>query len=122
MKVNAKIEIGWEPDLLDNRAYTNNDMKLGHTAACQKAMWDIVMLMRPAVGYGWEWNGERIQVTITAYRPSNVPDAQNLVKTISDAIEDAIHVNDSNYDVSAIGKLDRANPRIEIDLTQEEIE
>jgi len=115
----AKIEIGWEPDLLDNQSYVNNDMKLGRTVACRKAMWDIVMLMRPAVGYDWEWDGERIQVTITAYRPTVQSDAQNLIKAISDALENALRVNDREFDVSAIGKLDRENPRIEIEVSQD---
>jgi len=116
----AEIEIPWESSLLVNQAYVNGDMKLGHTKQCQKAMWDIVVLMRPAVGYGWEWNRERIQVVITAYRPSVRVDAQNLIKVVSDAVEEAIRVNDREFDVAAIGKLDTKNPRIRITLTQED--
>ncbi len=104
--------------MLDNQAYVNGDMKLGHTKQCKKAMWDIVMLMRPAVGYDWEWDGERIQVTIRAYRPSVAIDAQNLIKAVSDAIEKALHVDDRNFDVAAVGRLDKEEPRIVITITQ----
>jgi hypothetical protein len=114
----ARITIAWESALLKNQAYVAGDMKLGHTAACQKAMWDIVMLLRPAVGYGFKWNGNRIQVTITAYLPRTNIDAQNTIAAISDAVEIAIGVDDSNFDVSAIGKLDKDNPRIVIEVSQ----
>lgn len=114
----ASITIPWAPSLLKNAAYIAGDTKRGHTPQCTKAMWDIVMLLRPAVGYDWVWNQERISVKITAYRPSNTPDAQNLVDAVSDAIEHAIHVNDREYDVSAVGRVDPGNPRIVIELSQ----
>lgn len=115
----AKIELPWMSSLLDNQAYVAGDTKLGHTGDCRTAMWQIVMLLRPAVGYGWEWNGERIQVRITAFRPRKNIDAQNLIKAISDAIEDAIHVDDKYYDIStkAVDKYE-GKPRIEIELSQ----
>lgn len=113
---------GWWPWLLKNQAYRNGDPKLGRTTAGIKAMWDLVMLLRPAVGYGFKkkWNGERLQVVITAYRPSNVSDAQNFVDAISDAVEDALGINDSNYDVFAFGKIDKTCPRIRITIMQGE--
>jgi len=119
MKI-AEIEILWESALLDNQAYVNGDTKLGHTRECKKAMWDIVILLRSAVGYDWKWNGERLLVILTAYRPSVRVDAQNLIKACSDAIEEALRVDDLNFDVAAIGKLDKENPRITITLTQEQ--
>lgn len=116
----AEISIPWESCLLKNQAYVNGDTKLGHTKACKKAMWDIVLIMRPAMGYDWEWNGGRIQVVITAYRPSVKVDAQNLIDAVSDALEEALRVNDRNFDIAAIGKLDKEDPRIVITIAQEE--
>lgn len=116
----AEIELKWPPALLKNNAYINGDTKRGHTKACKKAMWDIQLLLRPAIGYDWVWNGERLQITITAYRPTVSSDAQNFVDAVSDAIELAIGVNDREYDVSAKGKLDRDDPRIIITISQEE--
>ena len=116
----AKITIGWEPSLSKNNAYVKGDMKLGHTKQCQKAMWDIVMLMRPAVGYGWKWNVERINVTITVYRPGETADAQNFVDTISDALQEALRVDDRYFDVTPVAEIDRDKPRIEIEVWQNE--
>ncbi len=116
----AEIELKWPPALLKNNAYINGDTKRGHTKQCKKAMWDIKMILRPAIGYGWVWNGERLQVTITAYRPTAQSDAQNFVDAVCDAIELAIGVNDREYDVSAIGRLDKADPRIQITISQQE--
>lgn len=114
----ALISIGWESSLLKNQSYVNNDMKLGHTDPCQKAMWDIKMLLTP---WAWSFSDKpRIQVTITAYRPRANIDSQSLEAAISDAIEAGIHINDSEYDISIIGKLDRDKPRIEITVSQEE--
>jgi hypothetical protein len=114
----ANIELLWDSNLLKNQSYKGNDMKLGHTDACQKAMWDIVMLLRPEL-YGWNWNGERIDVLVRAYRPRTNIDPQNLVDSVSDAIEAAIHVDDKHYDVAAVGIDDyEGEPRIEIELTQ----
>ena len=118
MKI-AKIEIGWEPSLLKNSAYYLGDTKQGHTKACKKAVYDIVMLLRGELRGRFRWNGERIQVVITAYRPRTNIDAQNFVDAISDAVQIAINVNDSNFDVVAVGKTDTDNPRIEIELIQE---
>jgi hypothetical protein len=117
----AKITLVWQSALLKNQAYVAGDMKLGHTDACQKAMWDIKMLIAPAVGYGFakDWNGERIKVKITAYRPRTNIDPHNLEAAIADAIEMGIHVDDSNYDVSAVAVDDyEGEPRIEIELSQ----
>jgi len=117
----AKITLPWMSSLLDNQAYIAGDTKLGHTDACRTAMWQIVMLLRPAMGYGWKWNGERIQVAITAYRPRTNIDAQNLTKAISDAIELAIHVDDKHYDVSSKAVDDyEGKARIEIEVIQNE--
>jgi hypothetical protein len=114
----GKVELLWDSNLLKNQSYINNDMKLGHTPECQKAMWDIVMLLRSQL-YGWNWNGERIQVLIRAYRPRTNIDAQNLIASVSDAIESAIHVDDKHYDVAAVGIDDyEGEPRIEIELSQ----
>jgi Holliday junction resolvase RusA-like endonuclease len=116
----AEISIDWESSLLKNQAYYQGDMKKGHTKACVKAMWDIKMLLRPAIGYGWIWNRQRLTVKITAYRPSPVIDAQNLEAAISDAIETAIGVDDREFDIVTIGRMSTANPRIEIEISQED--
>jgi hypothetical protein len=114
----AKIDLPWQSALLKNQSYVGNDMKRGHTPECEKAMWDIVMLLRSKL-YGWNWNGERIDVLIRAYRPRTNIDPQNLVDSVSDAIEDAIHIDDKHYDVAAVGIDDyEGEPRIEIELTQ----
>lgn len=118
MKI-AKIEIGWEPSLLKNQSHYLGDNKQGITKSCKKAVYDIVMLLRGELRGRFRWNGERIQVVITAYRPRTNIDAQNFVDAISDAIQIAINVNDSNFDVVAVGKTDTDNPRIEIELIQE---
>ena len=113
--MNAKIVLEWDSNLLKNQAYVNGDPKLGHTDACLKAMWDIKMLFTTAA---WDFQDDRrIQVVITAYRPRANIDAQNLVDSVSDALEDAIHRNDADFDVSAIGKLDATRPRIEIEVS-----
>jgi len=118
--VRAKIAIGWNSALLDNQAYVAGDTKLGHTTDCTKAMLDIKMLLT-SVAHSFVADKERrIQVAITAFRPRSNIDAQNLVKACCDAIKHGIHVDDSYYDVEAIGKLDHARPRIEIEITQEE--
>lgn len=110
--MNAKIVLAWDSSLLKNQAYVNGDPKLGHTAACLKAMWDIKMMF---TSVAWDFQDDRrIQVVITAYRPRSNVDAQNLVDAVSDALEDAIHRNDADFDVSAIGKMDAIRPRIEI--------
>jgi Holliday junction resolvase RusA-like endonuclease len=113
----AKISIGWSSALLKNQSYVNNDMKLGHTDACQKAMWDIKMLLTP-VAYSFNADS-RIRVKITAYRPRKNIDAQNLVDAVSDAVELGIHIDDSNYDVEPVAIDDyEGKARIEIELTQ----
>lgn len=113
---------GWWPWLLKNQAYRNNDPKQGRTKEGKLAMWHLVLMLRPAVGYGFKkkWNGKRLQVIITAYRPNNVSDAQNFVDAVSDAVEDALGINDSDYDVFAFGKIDKENPRIRIQIMQGE--
>lgn len=105
--------------LSKNFAHWKGDKKLGYTRATQKAMDDISILIRPPF-YGYKWNKNRIKVTITVYRPTGRSDAQNFVDTISDAIQVGIGVNDCEYDVSAIGELDSNNPRIVIEVEQEE--
>ena len=112
----ARISIGWCSALLKNQSHVNNDMKLGHTKECLKAMWDIKMLLTP-VAYSFNADS-RIQVTIVAYRPRTNIDAQSLEAAISDAIEQGIHVDDKHYDIHIIGKLDKLKPRIEIEITQ----
>jgi len=119
--MNAKIVLGWESSLLKNQAYVNGDPKLGHTKQCEKAMWDIKMLLT-SVGYSFDSEGERIKVIIIAYRPRENIDAQNLIDACSDAIELGIHVDDKNFDIGAFGKIDKIRPRIEIIITQKEIE
>ena len=115
-KTEASIELPWTSALLKNQSHVGNDMKLGHTKDCMKAMWDIKMLLTP---WGYSFKAEpRIQVTITAYRPMTNIDAQSLEAAISDAIEQGIHVNDSEYDINIIGKLDKVKPRIVIELSQ----
>lgn len=117
----AKIELPWTSALLDNQANPAGDKKLGNTQACQKAMWDIVLLLRSKLfPMGWKWNGERIQVEITACRPRSNIDAQNLVKKVCDAIENAINVDDKHYDVSTKAIDDKVRPRIEIEISQDE--
>jgi hypothetical protein len=112
----AVIELPWTSALLKNQSYNQNDMKKGHTDDCLKAMWDIKMLLTP---WGYSFKPEpRIQVAITAYRPRTNIDAQSLEAAISDAIEQGIHINDSNFDISIIGELDPAKPRIVIELSQ----
>lgn len=112
----AKTVLSWDSSLLKNQAYVNGNPKLGHTDACLKAMWDIKMLCTP---FAWDFQDtdRRIKTLITAYRPRANIDAQNLVDAVSDALEDAIHRNDKDFDVTAIGKLDTIRPRIEIELT-----
>ena len=113
--MNAKIVLEWDSNLLKNQAYVNGDPKLGHTDACLKAMWDIKILFTTAA---WDFQDDRrIQVVITAYRPRGNIDAQNLVDAVSDALEDAIHRNDADFDVSAVGKIDASRPRIEIEVS-----
>lgn len=115
-EMKAGIELPWTSALLKNQSHVKNDMKLGHTKDCLKAMWDIKMLLTP---WAYCFKAEqRIQVAITAYRPKMNIDAQSLEAAISDAIEQGIHVNDSNFDISIIGKLDMARPRIVIELSQ----
>jgi Holliday junction resolvase RusA-like endonuclease len=116
----VSISIGWQAALSKNQAYNMGDPKLGHTPSCEKAMLDIVLLLRPAIGYGWKWNGERIKVKINVYRPRKNVDAQNFVDSVSDAVEEAIHVDDSNFNVVPLAIDDyEGEPRIEIELTQE---
>ena len=115
----AKIVIGWGSALLKNQAYRGGDVRQGHTDACVKAMWDIKMLLT-SVAHSFKPAPPRIQVVITAYRPSGNIDAQNLIDAVSDAVELGINVNDKDFDVSAIGELDLDRPRIEIAITQED--
>lgn len=112
-----RIEMPWESYLLKNQAFIAGNPRWGHTKKCKRVMDDIFWLVKEQGGF--VWNGERIQVVITAYRPRLSIDAQNLVDAVSDAIELAIGVNDREYDVSAIGKLDKVNPRIVIELSQD---
>lgn len=114
--MNAKIVLVWDSSLLKNQAYVNGDPTKGHTKECLKAMWDIKMLCT-VFAWGFQDESRRIDVLITAYRPRANIDAQNLVDAVSDALEDAIHRNDADFDVSAAGKLDPIRPRIEIELT-----
>jgi len=114
----GKITYPYTPYLSKNKAYLLGDTKLGHNSQTQKAMDDIALLIRPPF-YAHKWNDNRIKVTITVYRPNDRSDAQNFVDTISDAIEVGIGVNDSQFDITAIGEVDKDNPRIVIEVEQD---
>jgi len=112
----AKIAIPWMPSLLVNQAYKNNDMKKGRTPACSMAMQMIIMMMRPEVGYNWRWNGKRVCVKITLWNYASA-DPDGLTKSIDDALEIALRVDDKYFDTNAIGGKDDGECRIEIELS-----
>lgn len=119
--MNAKIVAPWSSALLKNQARKNSGIKGSYSDDCLLAMWGIKILLTSVSRSFDEDENRRIQVTINAYRPRANIDAQNLVDTVSDAIEPGIHVNDKYYDVTAVGFLDPANSRIEIELFQEDL-
>ena len=114
------ISMPWNSALLKNQAYRGNNPRHGHTPQCKAAMDDIFWLVKEQGGFVWA--GGRIQVTITAHRGNSLIDAQNLVDSVSDALELALGVNDRYFDVSAVGKMDKENPRIVIEVEQGEVE
>lgn len=60
----------------------------------------------------------RVWVDLRVYGPSHRFDASNLVKSTNDAISSAIGVNDSLFDGSYRGFVDKKNPRFEITINQ----
>ena len=116
----AKIVLAWDSNLLINQSYVNGDTKKGRTEECLYAMWGIKMLLT-SVAHSFDTDAaRRIKVVIDAYRPRTNIDPDGLIKTVNDAIKHGIHVDDAEYDVTAIGKDDKKRPRIEITIEQEE--
>lgn len=113
----GKITVPWMPSLLVNTAYANSDMKKGHTRKCLEAMWQITMMLGPAVGYSWKWDGKRrIDVAITLWNHRSA-DPDGLSKSIDDAIKGAIGVDDLFFDTHCVGDSDKGETRIEIELS-----
>ena len=61
---------------------------------------------------------KRVFVSMKVYRPNNLSDASNFVKSINDAISRAIGVNDNLFDGSYSGLIDKKNPRFKIKVRQ----
>lgn len=121
MKHIGRIRLPWMSSLLVNKAYVNNDMKRGHTKKCLEAMWQIKIVTGPSIGYGWKWDGKRrIQVKITLWNHISA-DPDGLTKSIDDALEIALGVDDNNFDTHAVGRKDEGECRIEIELSYGEV-
>lgn len=59
-----------------------------------------------------------VLVVITVYSKTRSCDAHNYAEGVCDAIEAAIGVNDRWFQVYTIPKVDKKNPRIEIEVMQ----
>jgi len=114
----GKIVYPYEPYLNKNSMHPLGDAKLGYVSRAKKAMDGISFLIRPPF-YGYRWNNNRIKVTITVYRPQENIDPHNFETSICDAIKVGIGVDDCEFDVSCIGKVDKENPRIVIEVEQD---
>lgn len=61
----------------------------------------------------------RITVTVRVYRPANRGDLDNSLKAILDALNERAYQDDSQIDeLHAYKYLDRANPRVEVEVRE----
>ena len=116
-----KITLPWRSCLLKNQSFNANNPRYGHTKECKAAMDEIFWEIKRNYPGKFKYNGNRLKVTLTAYVANLNIDAQNLVDSVSDALEVALGVNDKALDITAIREVDKANPRIEIIVEQTDI-
>lgn len=57
-------------------------------------------------------------VTIRVFKPNHRMDAVNFLDVVCDCVQKAIGINDHWYSASVDWEIDRANPRIEIEVGQ----
>lgn len=109
-----EMSMPWRSSLLKNQSFNQNNPRHGHTKECKAAMDELFWEMKRAMAGKWKWKGGRLKITLTAYVANLNIDAQNLVDAVSDALEVALGVNDSQFDITARRCIDKQNPRIEI--------
>lgn len=79
-------------------------------------------IVQASASVGATWHSARIHVNIFVVLPKFIYDATNVISTIADAVQIATGVNDKWLTVCLDWKVDKTNPRIEIELSQEAIE
>ena len=119
-----EVSLPFESALLKNQSHRTDRHtgRRGKTAACAKAMQDIVFTIRGECHkQGVYFVEGDIKLMIAVYRPKTNIDAQNVVDAVCDAVRDAINVDDRwDESVLTISKLDKADKRIVIIIEQED--
>lgn len=120
--MNGKIEIPWvgARHLSKNVLYNAGNKQLGLTREAQAEINGAALMLRSKF-IGYKWSDSRIKVMVIVCRPRTNIDAQNWVDAASDLVELAIGINDSNFDVTPICIDDKQNPRVIIEVEQEEV-
>jgi len=119
----GKIEIPWSGarHLSKNVLYYGGNKRNGMTKEARTEIDGAALELRSKF-YGYKWTDVRIKVNIFVFRPRTNIDAQNWVDAVSDLVELAIGVDDSNFDVTPFCVDDKNDPRVVIEVEQDESE